>query len=48
MADYRVRRGATLLSTLTRTGHDMPWWEGMFELAPAFEALRKVDELVIP
>jgi hypothetical protein len=34
MADYRVHRGETLLGSLTRTGHDMPWWDGIFDLAP--------------
>lgn len=40
MPDYRVTRDGLLLGTLTRTGGDMPWWEGVFEPAPGFEAVR--------
>jgi hypothetical protein len=40
MADYRVYRGDRLLGTLTRTGMDMPWWEGTFDPVPGFEAVR--------
>jgi hypothetical protein len=35
-----VYRGKTFLGTLTRTGGDMPWWEGTFEPAPGFRAVR--------
>jgi hypothetical protein len=38
--DYRVYRGDVLLGTLTRTGADWPWWEGTFDGAPGFEAVR--------
>jgi hypothetical protein len=40
MPDYRVSRGEVFLGTLTRTGSDMPWWEGTFDPAPGFEAVR--------
>lgn len=29
-----------LLGTLTRTGSDMPWWEGTFDAAPGFAVVR--------
>jgi hypothetical protein len=38
--DYRVYRGDEFLGTLTETGLDMPWWEGVFDAAPAFEVVR--------
>lgn len=40
MADYRAYRGDQLLGTLTRTGLEMPWWEGIFDPTPSFEAVR--------
>ena len=40
--DYRVYRGKTLLGTLTRTGGDMPWWEGTFEAASGFRTVRSM------
>lgn len=40
MPDYRVVRNGMLLGTLTRTGSDMPWWEGEFDPAPGFESIR--------
>ena len=40
MPDYRVYRGTVLLGTLTRTGTDMPWFEGTFRAAPGFKAVR--------
>lgn len=40
MADYRVIRGEEVLGTLTRTGGEMFWEEGLFEPTPAFEAVR--------
>jgi hypothetical protein len=40
VADHRVVRNGVLLGTLTRTGSDMPWWEGEFGPAPGFESIR--------
>ena len=40
MPDYYVYRGDVLLGILTRTGSDMPWWEGAFDAAPGFEVVR--------
>ena len=40
MPDYRVVRNGMLLGTLTRTGSDMPWWEGDFAPAPGFDSVR--------
>ena len=40
MPDYRVYRGDQLLGTLSRTGADMPWWDGTFDPAPGFDVFR--------
>lgn len=44
MPDYRVVRNGVLLGTLTRTGSDFPWWEGVFDRAPGFESIRPLLE----
>ena len=44
MPDYRVYRGDVFLGTLTRTGSDMPWWDGTFDAAPEFEVARPLFE----
>src|SRR5688500_13083229 len=36
----RVVRNGVMLGTLTRTGSDMPWWQGEFDPAPGFESIR--------
>lgn len=40
MPNYHVVRNGLLLGTLTRTGSDMPWWQGEFDPAPGFESVR--------
>jgi hypothetical protein len=44
MPDFRVIRGTVLIGTLTGTGRDMLWWEGTFEQAAEFEAIRPLFE----
>jgi hypothetical protein len=40
--DYRVMRGGRLLGTLTSTGCDMPWFEGVFEPTAAFAEVQRL------
>ncbi|QVL33991.1 hypothetical protein KIH39_08820 [Telmatocola sphagniphila] len=42
MAHYRVIRNGVLLGTLTRTGSDIPWWEGEFDPTPEFGLVRSL------
>jgi hypothetical protein len=44
MGDYELRRGSQRLATLTSTGLDMPWHQGSYDLAPAFEEVRPLFE----
>ena len=39
---YRVYRGNQFLGTLTQTGGDMPWFDGIFEPAPEFAAVQSL------